>query len=91
MAMEPLNSVMDAVLPALLARTPLTPEKVRFAWRVSVGPAIDRATTVRLAGATLVVAGQPQWLKEIQRAETLIVRRLQRVLGDSVVRTLGYE
>jgi hypothetical protein len=67
----------------------LTPEKVQFAWRLSVGPAIDRATRVRLAGATLVVNGEPQWLKEIERSKALIVRRLQRVLGDSVVRTLS--
>jgi hypothetical protein len=87
--MDSSGSLSDRVLPALLRSQPLTPEKVQFAWRVSVGAAIDRATRVRLAGATLVVNGEPQWLKEIERSQTLIVRRLQRMLGESVVRTLA--
>lgn len=87
--MDSSRSIADRVLPALLRNQPLTPEKVQFAWRVSVGAAIDRATRVRLAGVTLVVTGEPKWLKEIERSETLILRRLQRVLGDSVVRALS--
>jgi hypothetical protein len=83
------GSIADRVLPALLRNQPLTPEKVRFAWRVSVGAAIDRATTVRLAGATLVVSSEPKWLKEIERSQALILKRLQRMLGESVVRTLS--
>jgi hypothetical protein len=87
--MDSSGSIAERVLPALLQNQPLTPEKVQFAWRVSVGAAIARATRVRLAGATLVVNGEPQWLKEIERSKALIVRRLQRVLGESVVRTLS--
>jgi hypothetical protein len=87
--MDSSGSLAERVLPALLRNQPLTPEKVQFGWRVSVGPAIARATRVRLAGATLVVNGEPQWLKEIERSQALIVRRLQRVLGESVVRTLS--
>jgi hypothetical protein len=87
--MDSSGSIADRVLPALLRNQPLTPEKVQFAWRVSVGAAIDRATRVRLASATLVVNGEPQWLKEIERSETLILRRLQRILGESVVRKLS--
>jgi hypothetical protein len=89
--MEPLGSLAETILPALVRKQPLTPEKVQFAWRVSVGAAIDRATRVRLAGATLVVTGEPQWLKEIERSQALIVRRLQRMLGESVVRTMSCE
>jgi hypothetical protein len=87
--MDSSGSLADRVLPALLRKQPLTPEKVQFAWRLSVGAAIDRATRVRLAGATLVVHGEPQWLKEIERSHSLILRRLQRVLGESVVRTMS--
>ena len=86
---EPLGSLAERVLPALVARAPLTPEKVQFAWRVAVGPAIDRVTRVKLAGATVVVTGERQWLKEIERSEALILRRLQRILGDHVVRALS--
>jgi hypothetical protein len=87
--MEPLGSLADRILPGLVSNQPLTPEKVDFAWRVSVGAAIDRATRVKLAGATLVVTGEAQWLKEIDRSRALILRRLQRVLGESVVRTIA--
>ena len=87
--MDSSGSIADRVLPVLLRNQPLTPEKVQFAWRLSVGAAIDRATRVRLAGVTLVVSGESKWLKEIERSEALIVKRLQRVLGESVVRKLS--
>lgn len=86
--MEPLGPLVDMVLPALVAKAPLTPEKVSFAWRVSVGPAIDHVTQVRLAGATLVVTGDTEWLREIERSRALILRRVQRVLGPGVVAKL---
>jgi hypothetical protein len=44
--MEPLGSLADRILPALVSNQPLTPEKVDFAWRVSVGAAIDRALPI---------------------------------------------
>ena len=87
--MDSSGSIADRVLPVLLRNQPLTPEKVQFAWRVSVGAAIDRTTRVRLAGVTLVVSGESKWLKEIERSEGLIVKRLQRVLGENVVRRLS--
>ncbi len=87
--MDSSGSIADRVLPFLLRNQPLTPEKVQFAWRLSVGPAIDRATNVRLAGVTLVVTGEAKWLKEIERSKALILKRLQRVLGDGVVRALS--
>jgi hypothetical protein len=86
--MEPLGSLLHVVVPALVAKAPLTPEKVQFAWRVSVGSAIDRATRARLAGATLVVSGETQWLREVERSRDLILRRLQRILGPGVVGAL---
>jgi Dna[CI] antecedent, DciA len=87
--MDPLGSLADAVVPRLIASAPLTPEKVGFAWRTAVGPAIDRATRVRLAGTVLVVTGEPQWLREVERSQGLIVGRLQRLLGASVVRKVA--
>ena len=87
--MDSSGSLAERVLPGLLRNQPLTPEKVQFGWRVSVGPAIARATRVRLAGVRLVVNGEPHWLKEIERSQALILKRLQRVLGESVVRTLS--
>jgi Dna[CI] antecedent, DciA len=87
--MDPLGPLADAVVPRLIANAPLTPEKVGFAWRTAVGPGIDRATRVRLAGSVLRVTGEPQWLREVERSQGLIVTRLQRLLGSDVVRRIA--
>lgn len=83
--MEPPGPLIDAVVPALIARAPLTPEKIGFAWRTAVGPALDRATAVRLVDHTLVVAGDARWRREIDRSRDLILGRLRRLLGPGVV------
>jgi hypothetical protein len=87
--MEPVGPLVDTVIPRLLASAPLTPEKVNFAWRVAVGPAIDRVTSARLAGVTLVVTGDAQWLREVERSRDLILTRVQRLLGAETVRKLS--
>jgi hypothetical protein len=87
--MDPLGQLVDRVVPALIARAPLTPEKIKFAWRTAVGPAIDRATEVRLVEHTLVIHGDARWLAEIDRSRDLILRRLTRLLGPGVVGALG--
>ena len=46
--MDPASRLLSTVLPALLARAPLTTDKVEFAWRTVVGSAMARATRVRL-------------------------------------------
>ena len=84
--MEPFRPFDDGVIPRLIENAPLTPEKVSFAWRMAVGGSIDRVTRARLAGATLVVEGEPQWLREVDRSGDLILRRLQRLLGADTVR-----
>jgi hypothetical protein len=53
---------------------------------MAVGVAIDRVTSARLAGVTLIIDGEPQWLREVDRSQDLILRRLQRLLGAGVVR-----
>jgi hypothetical protein len=85
---EPLGPLVDSVIPRLLAQAPMTPEKVNFAWRVAVGAAINHVTRARLAGVTLIVDGEPQWLREVDRSQDLILRRLQRLLGAETVRFL---
>ena len=78
-----------AALEAVLRRAPLTPDKVAFAWRVTVGPAVDRATTVNLRDATLYVrAKDPVWRCEVERSLGLIRTRLASLLGDRVVRNI---
>lgn len=80
---------MPAALATVLRRAPLTPEKVAFAWRTAVGPAVDRATTVALKGRVLHVrATDAAWQREVERSAALIRTRLATLLGDDIVRGL---
>ena len=84
--MVPVQRFMPEALAAVLRLAPLTPEKVAFAWRTAVGPALDRATGVELHGSTLtVVVKTDEWRHEIARSLPLIRSRLNHVLGDGIV------
>jgi len=85
----PVAEVIPAALAAVLRNAPLTPEKVAFAWRLTVGPAVDRATTIELRERVLYVrARDAAWRREVQRSAGLIRRRLQALLGPDVLRAL---
>jgi hypothetical protein len=78
---------MPGALAAVLRKAPLTPEKVAFAWRTAVGPAVDRVTTIELRGAVLHVrAKDAAWQREVERSAALIRMRLDHLLGAAVVR-----
>ena len=80
---------MPAALATVLRRAPLTSDKVAFAWRTAVGPAVDRATTVALKGRVLHVrANDAAWQREVERSAALIRTRLATLLGDDIVRGL---
>ena len=86
--MIPVQQVMPGALAEILRKAPLTPEKVAFAWRSAVGPAVDKATTVQLhSGVLRVLARDTTWQREVERSAGLIRTRLNAVLGD-VVRSL---
>jgi predicted nucleic acid-binding Zn ribbon protein len=90
--MQGLGALHARVLPALLARAPMTPEKLAFVWGQAVGPAIARASTTTLAGTTLTVrTGDAAWAREIERSRALILARVQHLLGADVVTTLSIE
>jgi hypothetical protein len=61
-----------------------------FAWRVAVGPAVDRATRVSLRddGVLEVVASDANWKREVQRSAALVSARLVRLLGEGVVKKI---
>lgn len=87
--MIPIRQFLPAVIAAAVRPAPLTPEKVAFAWRSAVGPAIANAATVELDGATLVVhARGAAWRREVEHAAGTIRRRMSAVLGDGVVKTI---
>jgi hypothetical protein len=73
----------------LLRTMPLSDGKVGFAWRAAVGPAIERATAVKLEGDLLIIeTTSPQWAKEIQRSSGTILARLAPLLGKDVVKRI---
>ena len=80
---------MPEALAEILRKAPLTDEKIAFAWRSAVGPAIDRGTTISFSDGTLrVAAREAGWLKEIDRSLPLIRARLDTLLGPDVVRSI---
>jgi hypothetical protein len=83
---------MPAVLAEMIRKAPLTDEKVTFAWRLAVGPALGKATTVRLSssGTLHVSADAPAWLDAVRKSSGLIRSRLAHFLGEDAVRQLSY-
>jgi len=76
-------------LAEILRKAPLTDDKVAFAWRSSVGPAIDRGTTVSLREGVLpVTAREAAWRREVKQSEALIRARLDSLLGRDEVRAI---
>lgn len=87
--MHGLGTLPALILPALLSRTPLTPEKVTFAWGQAVGQAMARAASATLEGSTLVVrTADARWAREVERSADLILGRVQHLLGRGVVHKL---
>jgi hypothetical protein len=87
--MIPVHRVMPRALAAVLRQAPLSADKVAFAWRTAVGPAVDQATTVRLEGDVLVVdARDATWRREVERSAPLVHARLAALLGEDTIRTI---
>ena len=60
--------------------------KLEVAWRVAVGDALARVTTVRLqaAGVVEVQAVDPRWNAELKRSSSMILTRLVGLLGPGI-------
>ena len=87
--MRPIHHAVPGALVALLREIPLSPGKVGFAWRAAVGPALDRATSVKRDGRVLLVdVAGPQWAREVTRAAEVILTRLQTLLGKDTVTSI---
>jgi predicted nucleic acid-binding Zn ribbon protein len=87
---QPLNAAVPSVLQTLLDRAPMSEEKLAFAWRVAVGPSLERAThpSLRDDGTVEVRVDHAAWRREVKRSHRLILSKLQGLLGESVVRSL---
>jgi hypothetical protein len=86
--MLPLQRVLPAAIVEIVRRQPTTPEKVDFAWKRAVGPAVARATTVSLEpdGTLVVAAADERWEHEIRQSLPTVRARLDTLLGDALVR-----
>lgn len=81
----PTRACVSAAVPALLARQPLTPAKISFAWQMAVGPALARATRVQYRDGVLrVTSGDRRWMREVDRSRAIILERLRALLGPAV-------
>ena len=62
---------------------------MNFAWKAAVGPALERATAVKLEAGTLIVETTgPQWTREVKRSSGVILARIKTLLGDSTVQRI---
>ena len=90
--MEPLSTTDSAVLRRVLEAQPTTPAKIAFAWRMSAGPALGRATTIDWNdGVVRVRADGEAWKREVRVARSVLLRRMQDLLGAEVVARLVIE
>jgi len=87
------NQVMPGVVAEVIRKAPLCDEKVAFAWRLAVGPAVDKSTRVRLADdGTLYITGESQaWLDSVRASVGLIRSRLAHYLGDNAIKRISYD
>ena len=84
--MRPLTQALPGAVTELLRGVPISGGKVSFAWRVAVGTGVERVSSVRLDGRTLLVDVTDQrWAREIARSSPVILTRLQTLLGRDVV------
>jgi predicted nucleic acid-binding Zn ribbon protein len=84
---EPLTAIVPSAVRMILQKGPMSPGKLRLAWRVAVGFAIDRATTVNLLdnGIVEVTAENLTWRREVKRSQAMILSRLQDLVGQTAV------
>jgi hypothetical protein len=84
-----LHHVSTSVLAEIIRQQPGSAAKTRFVWQLAVGPALARVTNVELVeGALVVRAADTRWIREIDRARTIILSRLQHLLGPNNVSRL---
>lgn len=81
--MVPVRRIFPSILAQVIRPAPLCPEKVEFAWRMSVGPGLSRTTAARIdeRGVLVITAQDAQWQREVERSLGVIRSRLEALLG----------
>ena len=89
--MDSIAEVAAAAVGSLLKEGPLSEGKLQFAWRLAVGPAIERVSSVSMGpgGVVVVTVSDARWKKEIARSRETIHRRLAELLGNEAVKRLS--
>ena len=79
---------MPSVVRNILRNGPMSPGKIQAAWRLAVGTAIDRATSVALLedGTLEVASAELAWRREVKRSQGLILARLHDLLGPASIK-----
>jgi predicted nucleic acid-binding Zn ribbon protein len=87
------NQVMPGVVAEVIRKAPLTDAKVAFAWRLAVGPAVAKATSVRLGSdGTLYLNSDSQaWSDSVRQSVGLIRSRLAHYLGENAIKRIQYD
>ena len=81
--------MLPAAIAAILENAPLSDEKVAFAWRTAVGPAVAKVSTVELRNRVLYVAVRDaRWQREVEHSAGIIRARLQSMLGEGAVKSI---
>ena len=88
--MESVQHLVASAIARIVRPAPRSVEKVMFAWRVSVGPALARLTRVSLDqdGVMRVVVEDGRWVRELERSSATILERLRDLLGQDEVRQI---
>ena len=85
--MDSLHSVVPRALAAMFRVGPMSQGKLEVAWHVAVGDSLSRVSRVRLQpdGSVEVHAADQRWHKELKRSSTMILTRLQGLLGPGAI------
>jgi len=84
---------MPAVVADVIRKAPLSDAKVTFAWRLAVGAALAKNTSVRLGddGTLYLKADSQAWNDSVRASIGMIRSRLAHYLGDETVKRISYE
>jgi hypothetical protein len=88
--MESLQTVVPRALAVLFRCGPMSQGKLEVAWRMVVGDALCRVTTVRLQpdGSVDVHPADQRWHKELKRSSAVILERLNSLLGVDALKRI---
>ena len=88
--MDSLQALLPRAVVELFRHGPMSQGKLEAAWRVAVGDALSRISTVRLQpdGSIEVQAADQRWRRELKRSSNIILAKLNTLLGPQAISKL---